>query len=122
MRWSRSARWSTPVIVDRILSARDVIDAIAPAYFAYAVESQGAIRFRSRLGAPVEREIDVDDLVEVREAERFSKRRAQETELPAVVKLSYGEPTSDDLAGAVEARRLAARWPRAARSMSRCPW
>ena len=84
------------VIVDRILSARDVIDAIAPAYFAYAVESQGAIRFRSRLGAPVEREIDVADLVEAREAERFSKRRSQESELLAVVKLSYGEPTSDD--------------------------
>jgi hypothetical protein len=94
------------VIVDRILSARDVIDAIAPAYFAYAVESEGAIRFRSRLGAPVEREVGLDDLVELRGSERFSKRRSQESEIPAVVKLTYGEPTSDDLAGAVEARRL----------------
>jgi len=44
--------------------------------------------------------------VELRGSERFSKRRSQESELPAVVKLTYGEPTSDDLAGAVEARRL----------------
>jgi hypothetical protein len=95
------------VVVDRILSARDVIDAIAPAYFAYAVESQGAIRFRSRRGAPVERELALDDLVEFGIEERFTRRRAQETELPAVVKLSYGEPASDDLAGAVEARRIA---------------
>jgi hypothetical protein len=66
------------VVVDRIMSARDVIDAIAPAYFAYAVESQGADPFPLPLGAPVEREINVDDLVEIREAERFSKRRSQE--------------------------------------------
>ncbi|MEX2482540.1 MAG: phage tail protein, partial [Gammaproteobacteria bacterium] len=99
---------------DRIMSARDVIDAIAPAYFAYAVESQGLVRFRSRRGAPVEREFALDDLVDASAGaersgrnERFARRRAQENELPAVVKLSYGEPTSDDLAGAVEARRLA---------------
>ena len=95
------------VVIDRILSARAVIDAIAPAYFAYAVESQGKVRFRSRKGAPVEREFALDDLVEIGAAERFSKRRAQESELPAVVKLGYGEPSSDDLAGAVEARRVA---------------
>jgi hypothetical protein len=95
------------VVIDRILSARDVIDAIAPAYFAYAVESQGEIRIGSRMGAPVEREFALDDLVEFGAEERFARRRAQETDLPAVVKLGYGEPTSDDLAGAVEARRLA---------------
>jgi hypothetical protein len=94
------------VVIDRIMSARDVVDAIAPAYFVFAVESQGLMRFRTRRGAPVERDIEIDDLVEIGETERFSKRRAQESELPAVVKLSYGEPTSDDLAGAVEARRM----------------
>ncbi|MFW6077402.1 MAG: baseplate multidomain protein megatron, partial [Hyphomicrobiales bacterium] len=100
------------VLIDRIMSARDVVDAIVPAYFAYAVESQGAIRFRSRRGAPVDREVALDDLVDLSTgSERgasedlFARRRAQETELPAVVKLGYGEPTSDDLAGAVEARR-----------------
>jgi hypothetical protein len=94
------------VAIDHIMSARAVIDAVAPAYFAYAVESQGEIHFRSRLATPVEREFALDDLAEIGTAERFSKRRSQESELPAVVKLSYGEPTTEDLAGAVEARRL----------------
>ena len=105
------------VIIDRVMSARDVFEAIAPAYFAYAVESQGSIRFRSRLGAPVEAEIDLDGLVPLggsgsgaagpgEVADRFSKRRGQETELPQVVKLTYGEPTNDDQQGAAEARRL----------------
>jgi hypothetical protein len=103
---SPSAQWSMRV-VDRILSARDVIDAIAPAYFAYAVEAR-ARSGSARGSAPRSSARSTStDLVEVREAERFSKRRSQESELPAVVKLSYGEPTSDDLAGAVEARRLA---------------
>lgn len=96
------------IVIDRVISAREVLDAVAPAYFAYAVESQGLIRFRSRQGSPVEDEIGIDDLVALgRDAgELFSKRRGQESELPALVKLGYGEPVNDDREGAVDARRM----------------
>ncbi|MEJ8573113.1 baseplate multidomain protein megatron [Microbaculum marinum] len=98
------------VIVDRILSARGVVEAIGPAYLMQAHESEGLIRFRSRAGAPVAADLTLDDLVEAEAtggSERFAKTRAQETELPDVLKLSHGEPANDDQPGEVEARRTA---------------
>src|SRR5690606_147065 len=85
---------------------------IAPAYFAYAVEAQGEIKLRSRRAAPVEREFALDDLIDAPRGSggrdgggRFAKRRAQESELPAIVKLTYGEPVRSKRAGS------RARWP-----------
>ncbi len=100
------------VVIDRLMSIRAVIDAIAPAFLIHAVESQGRLRFASRIGEPVLREIGLDDLVDAgaseqatQGGERYWKTRRQETELPEAIKIGYGEPVNDDLAGAVEARR-----------------
>ena len=98
------------VVIDRVLSARGVIEAISPAYLVQAVESQGTIRFASLTGEPVATEIGLDgvaDTVGADGLDRFFKTRAQETELPDVLKLVYGEPVNDDQSGGVEARRTA---------------
>ncbi len=93
------------VVVDRATSARAVFEALSQAFLCDAVESEGRIRFRPRAGAPVRHALQAGDLVEEGEDEPWRKTRAQETEIPAVVKLSYGEFASDDQPAGVEARR-----------------
>jgi hypothetical protein len=121
IRWSRSARGRRgghrPHPVGARRHRRD-----CPGLFRLCGGEPGRDPFGSRLGAPVEREFALDDLVEVGIEERFARRRAQETELPAVVKLGYGEPTSDDLAGAVEARRIPGAVVSSRTSDVRCRW
>ncbi|WP_436640026.1 baseplate multidomain protein megatron [Microbaculum sp. FT89] len=102
------------VVVDRLMSIRAVLDAIQPAYLFQAFESQGKLRFASRIGAPVIRDVGLDDLVDIGApdggsgsvgTDRYARTRGQETELPDAVKISYGDPVNDDLSGGVEARR-----------------
>ncbi|ESR22804.1 baseplate multidomain protein megatron [Lutibaculum baratangense] len=93
------------VVLDQVMSARAALEALEPAYLFAAVESEGKIRVRSREGAAPRVVLEAGDLVEEGEAEPWRKVRAQETELPAVVKIAYGEFASDDQPGGVEARR-----------------
>ncbi len=97
------------VVIDRVMSIRAVLEAIAPAYLVHIHESEGKLRFSSRIGEPVIRDIALNDLVDIGSAQngadRFLKTRGQETELLAAVNVVYGDPVNDDLAGAVEARR-----------------
>ena len=72
------------------------------------MESGGAIRFATRLGQPVRAALTPDDLVvddSAADGAAFRIRRAQETELPDAVKLTYGDPARDDQPAAVSARR-----------------
>jgi hypothetical protein len=100
------------LIADRVLSARQLLEAAAAIHGFDAVESEGRIAIRGRFGRTRTLTVGLEDLVEPADgaaADRYVETRAQETELPDVVKVSYGEPTSDDQPAAVEARRLAGR-------------
>jgi hypothetical protein len=97
------------IFADRVLTARQLLEAAAAIHGFDAVESEGRIVVRGRVSRTAALTIGTDDLVEPGDsaaADRYVETRAQETELPEVVKLTYGEPTADDQPGAVEARRL----------------
>jgi hypothetical protein len=91
--------------IDRTMSARAALEGLMSAYAIDAVESGGLLRFFMRERAP-ETPWPAGDLVETDpEAELYSLRRAQETELPAAVKLAYVESALDYRLAAVEAKR-----------------
>ncbi len=98
------------VVIDRVMSARAVLEGVTPAYLIQAVESEGKLRFSSLVGSPVITDLLPDDLADQGTAgtpvERWRRMRGQESEIPAAIKLSYGEPTADDQPGEVEARRV----------------
>ena len=90
--------------IDRGMSARDALEGLLAAYGIDAVESNGVLRFfmRKRAAAATVAEIG---LVEIdAEAPLYLLKRAQETELPANVKLSYIESGLDYRLAAVEAK------------------
>ena len=92
--------------IDRGMSVRDALEGLLQIYGIDAVESGGLIRFAMRRLAEVEG-VDFDRLVEVDvESPLFMLRRAQETELPAAVKLSYVESARDYRIAAVEAKQF----------------
>src|SRR5690606_33168770 len=92
----------------RVLSARAMLEALQTVYQFEAVESDGLMKFSSRLGTLPVAALDGDELaVEAEAPARFRQTRAQETELPAALKLSYGDPGRDDQPGSAEARRSA---------------
>ncbi|WP_207903843.1 baseplate multidomain protein megatron, partial [Tepidamorphus gemmatus] len=104
------------VVIDRILSPRGVLEAILPAFSAYAVESGGVVRFRSRLGEPVVRDLGLHDLAETAagagsaagsdEAGAFAVRTFDEAAArPDVVRVAYGDPAGDDQPASAEAMR-----------------
>ncbi len=92
--------------IDRGMSAREALEGLLAAFRIDAVESGGVLRFFMRERAA---ELDVAEarLVEIdADAPLYVLKRAQETELPAAVKLSYIESSLDYRQAAVEARRL----------------
>lgn len=94
-------------VIDRIMSARDALQALMQAYFFDAVESGGLIRFvhRGRAAAATLTQADVVAMEGRGEAE-YELTRAQETELPLAVKLQYIDGSSDYRQGSVESRKL----------------
>ncbi|KQZ14296.1 hypothetical protein ASD44_09595 [Mesorhizobium sp. Root554] len=102
-----------PAIVDGVTtgaltSARAMLEALQPLYQFDAVESDGVIKFIARAGRAPVATIEAADLVAPDGGGPvWRQTRAQETDLPDAVKLSFGDPASDDQPGAVEARRSA---------------
>ena len=94
-------------IIDRIMSARDALQPLELAFFFDSFESEGLIRFAPRGGEGATLTVTQDDMVEAdADSELFLLERRQETELPAIAKLTYIDATSDYRQAAVEARRL----------------
>ena len=89
--------------IDRVMAAREALEAIMTVHGVDAVESGGRLRFfmRDRAAALA---ASAGALVEV-DAERplYQLTRVQETELPARLKLAYLEPGLDYRIAAVEA-------------------
>ena len=91
--------------VDRVMSAREALEAVMTVYGVDAVESGGRLRFfmRNRTASIA---ADAGDLVETdRDRPLYQLTRAQETELPQCLKLAYLEAGFDYRLAAVEARQ-----------------
>ncbi|MGH6907510.1 MAG: baseplate megatron protein TIM-barrel domain-containing protein, partial [Aestuariivirga sp.] len=93
-------------LIDRPMSARDALEGVLAAFAIDAVERNGLIAFHMRQSDPV-LSVGVDGFVETDAAQPlFALTRAQETELPAVVRLAYVESGLDYRSAIVEARHL----------------
>jgi len=104
---------ATPVGADGVTagsltSPRAMLDALRPVFQFDAVESDGLIKFLSRHGHAPALTITEQDLVaDPEDPVRYRLTRTQETELPAAVKIRYGDPGRDDQPAGAEARRAA---------------
>ena len=81
-------------------SPRSILESLQPAMLFDVVEGAENIRFQRRGGAQIA--VTADQLVRG-DGEPWQITRAQETELPQAVELSYGEVSTDDQPGMVRA-------------------
>jgi len=94
-------------VIDRVMSLREALQLIEMGFFIDTVESGEGIILRHRgRGLPVAN-LDVDQLVSDQpEAALLTVTRGQETELPAVAKITYASSSGDYRRAVAEARRL----------------
>jgi hypothetical protein len=92
-------------VLERPMSPRDAIDPLAALYGFDAIVGAGRIDFVDRRGAPV-REISEDDLVAGKEMSLVTLTRAQESELPHEIALSYADSENEFQMARVLSRRL----------------
>jgi hypothetical protein len=93
-------------VIDDIMSARDAIEPLASAFAFDVVESAGRLRFlarRNTLFTPLEAQACLDQAVD---KPLVTLTRAQETDLPASVRLAYAETGRDYRQAVVESQRL----------------
>lgn len=93
-------------LVEDLAQPRDILSNLAKAYNFDAWESEGLVRFNLRVNS-VEANITVDDFVsESDNPGGYSITRAQETELPYAVKLSFFDEENEYQVGAADARKV----------------
>lgn len=92
----------TGYVVDRPMSAREMIDPLADVFQFDMVETGDAIRFQPRHGEPV-LTIDASALAERRDG-AFSLSLAQEADLPAAFRLGFFDEQEDFTPAVAEAR------------------
>ncbi|MEM8689245.1 MAG: glycoside hydrolase TIM-barrel-like domain-containing protein, partial [Pseudomonadota bacterium] len=93
-------------VIDRPMSARDALDPLSLAFFFDGAQSGRKIIFRHK-DQPVAASLGADQLAERgREEPLYERTRAQETELPGEVSVSYADGLIDYRKAAVTARRL----------------
>lgn len=92
-------------VLDAAMSPREAIEPLGALFGFDAVGSGGALRVVSRAGKPV-MEIDADDLVPQKDGRLIDIRRAQESELPHEIALSFSDSEFDYRTGRVLSRRL----------------
>ncbi|MEM8935280.1 MAG: glycoside hydrolase/phage tail family protein [Pseudomonadota bacterium] len=97
----------TGYLVDRPLSAREMIDPLADIFQFDIVETSAALRFQTRDGDPVIT-LKIDDLAE-RDDGAFQVTLAEESALPSAVRVGFLDEGDDYAAAAVEARDPAAQ-------------
>jgi hypothetical protein len=95
-------------VLERPMSPREAIDPLAALFGFDAVASGGALRFVDRRGKSV-REIDESDLVAGKTASLVTLTRAQESELPQEIALSFSDSENDFQMARVLSRRLEGR-------------
>jgi hypothetical protein len=93
-------------VLDRPLSARQVLEPLAQTFGFDAVMSSGKLVFRGR-AATIARALSADDLVLDRDGQPFELRRAQESELPRELRLVHIDGNNDYRQVTARSRRLA---------------
>lgn len=83
-------------------SARSIFESLSPALLFDTIEAPNSIRFQRRGGAQIT--VSEAQLVQG-EGDPWQITRAQETDLPVTVELSYGEVATDDQSSMVSATR-----------------
>ncbi len=95
-------------VVDRVMSAREALQALELAYFFDVMESDGEIVFRPRGQTGSDGNVSLSDLVEVKPGSALlTVTRGQETDLPASAKVTYIDAEREYQPAVAEARRLA---------------
>ncbi|MGF1545145.1 MAG: glycoside hydrolase TIM-barrel-like domain-containing protein [Parvularculaceae bacterium] len=84
----------TGYVVDRPMSAREMIDPLADVYQIDMVETVGALRFQSRAQAPAFA-IDEGDLARDGDEPAFAARLAQADDLPNAARIGYLDENAD---------------------------
>lgn len=92
-------------VLDRAMSARSAIEPLAGAFAFDAVISGGAVRFEQRARQPA-LALGEDDLVPDRDGALVRITRAQESELPHELALSFGDADKDYEVATVLSRRI----------------
>lgn len=92
-------------VIDRPMSARAALEAVALAFSFNAVEEGGTIRFRPRGGKSVAT-LSSDDLIAEDNRPDCRIVRAEETELPVEITVGFTEISGDFRRAAVRSRRL----------------
>ncbi|MFA6964820.1 glycoside hydrolase/phage tail family protein [Bosea sp. (in: a-proteobacteria)] len=93
-------------VLDRPMSARQALEPLGHALGFDATMSAGRLRFQGRAGT-VARRLGEDDLVLDGDGRPYELRRAQESELPLELRLSFSDAEGDYRASAARSRRLA---------------
>ena len=92
-------------VLDRPMSPRDAIDPLAALFGFDAVTGGGSLDFIGRQGISA-RDITIDDLVAQKEGGLVSFSRAQESDLPAEIALTFSDSENNFEIGRVTSRRL----------------
>lgn len=92
-------------VLERPMSPREAIDPLAALHGFDAVVGGGELRFVERRGSQA-RVLDEDDLVAGKDATLVTLTRAQESELPHEIALSFSDSEMDFQMGRVTSRRL----------------
>ncbi|RDJ22987.1 hypothetical protein DWF00_06385 [Bosea caraganae] len=93
-------------VLDRPLSARAVLEPLAQAFGFDVTMSAGRLSLRGR-GGKLSRALGFDELLLDRDGRPYELRRAQESELPRELRLSYSDGDSDYRRATARSRRLA---------------
>jgi len=91
-------------VIDRAMSARAAIDPLGDAFAFDPIVSGGAVRFESRAKPALT--IGADDLVADRDGALVRLSRAQESELPHELALTFGDADNDYATATVLSRRI----------------
>ena len=98
----------TGLVIDRVMSARDALQALELAFFLDAIESDGKIVFRHRSQIASTTTLNALDLVEhTPGADLVRLTRGQDSDLPAAAKLTYIAAAGDYPQAVADARRQA---------------
>jgi len=92
-------------VLDRLMSPREAIDPLASMFGFDAIASSGRLRFVARRGKPAY-VVTQDDLAPNREGGLATFTRAQESELPHEIALSFTDSELNYQTGTVASRRL----------------
>jgi hypothetical protein len=96
----------TGFVADEVMTPRAMLETLMQAFQFDAFESAGTVRF-TLSGQPAALSLAEDDLViDDEEGSPYAVTRAQETELPRVVRITYIDPDQAYGPGAAEGRKL----------------